>query len=79
MGRQIPTTNEPCDGCGATSEENVIYDCMGDYLCCECITASEEPACTMCEDPDVIECCCGSMMCKRCLSTYGDHCPGCGK
>ena len=44
MGRPVPTTDESCDNCGATSEENVIYDFMGDYLCCEC---AESPAETL--------------------------------
>jgi hypothetical protein len=45
----------------------------------------DELECYICEadenrpDTVVLECNCGMTICKKCLATYGDICPGCGK
>lgn len=38
MGRDVPTTEKPCDGCGTTEE--AVFDFMGDYFCTECTEPS---------------------------------------
>ncbi len=40
MSRDVPTTTESCDGCGAS--DVLVFDFMGDYFCSECAT---EPCC----------------------------------
>lgn len=43
MARNIPTTTESCDVCGASEADDVvIYDFMGDYLCSECAMPDKE-------------------------------------
>ncbi len=43
MSRDVPTTDEPCDNCGASGEDNVlVFDFMGDNLCSECMNSKDE-------------------------------------
>lgn len=43
MARDVPTTTESCDGCGASEADDVVvYDFMGDYLCGECADTGSE-------------------------------------
>ena len=78
-----------CRGCG---EDDAKCRRDGCNICCYCdrplkercttkqVKEDELRNCTMCgEGESLVECSCGSILCTRCLGTYGDHCPGCGR
>ena len=46
MGRDVPTTEEPCDVC--KTKDHPVFDFMGDYVCTECMDKSEAKESMLC-------------------------------